>query len=578
MNDPLTGIGTKIPTVQTESARPDQVENHAGGFVFEVSPETRIRRFLILGTTGNTYYQTQKELTKDNADVVIDWATNRTHELVNLILEISEAGRAPKQNQAIFALAAASALGSVEDRQYARSVVPRVCRTLSTLYMYVMYYSQFRGWSRGSRRAVGSWFNEKSVDDLAYQVTKYRNRNGWTADDLLASAHPTIDEPSKNILYRWLTNSGGLSYEDRKKIASEWEAGRVWKRENAEFHEHDLLPNLVKGFISAQDATTVSVWVNLIENNYLSWEMLPDAALSEPAVWIALIEKGMPMTALVRQLPRLTNLGLFKLGSSLTATVVNQLTNQEKITKSRLHPVNVLLAQQTYASGYSVRGNSVWDPNTKIVDALDEAFYKAFGNVKPANKRTLNALDVSGSMGAQIGGLPITCRAAAGAMSLVTVATEPEVVTVGFTGGSRYSNRGLLGYASDLSNRERSQPLEVLNISARQRLDDVVRTIDRQDFGTTDCSLPMIWAKEQSLEFDTFLVWTDSETWHGRIHPFQALREYREASGIDARLVVCGMTATNFSIADPRDAGMLDVTGFDSAVPNLIADFSAGRV
>lgn len=33
-----------------------QVQNNAGGFVFEVSDETRIRRFLILGTTSATYY------------------------------------------------------------------------------------------------------------------------------------------------------------------------------------------------------------------------------------------------------------------------------------------------------------------------------------------------------------------------------------------------------------------------------------------------------------------------------------------------------------------------------------------
>lgn len=563
-NDPLTGIGTRVPTLQSESARQDQVQNHAGGFVFEVSPETRIRRFLILGTTGGTYYQGEKQLTKDNASIVIDWATNRTHELVDILTEISLGGRAPKQNPTIFALAAASALGDpLSGGKYARDAVPAVCRTLSHLYMYVMYYTQFRGWSRGSRRAVGSWFNEKPVDDLAYQVLKYRNRNGWTADDLLASAHPKTVDVTRNAFYNWITKSDRSDYD---------------------INSFGLLPELVNAFLAAQKATSVSEWVNLIGNSSLSWEMLPDVALKEPAVWAALIEKGMPMTALIRQLPRLTNLGLFKLGSSLTSTVVNQITNQEKLTKSRIHPVNLLIAQKTYAGGVSLKGSSTWDPSTKIVDALDAAFYKSFGNVEPANKRTLNALDVSGSMGAEISGLPISCREAAGAMSMVTVATEPETVTVGFTGGRgyNYSNQynpyATYGRQTFAEPEYKPNPLEVLNISARQRLDDVVRTIDRQDFGTTDCSLPMVWAKEQSLEFDTFLIWTDNETWAGRIHPFQALREYRQASGINARLIVCGMTATNFSIADPSDSGMLDVTGFDSAVPNLIADFSAGRI
>ena len=80
----------------------------------------------------------------------------------------------------------------------------------------------------------------------------------------------------------------------------------------------------------------------------------------------------------------------------------------------------------------------------------------------------------------------------------------------------------------------------------------------------------------RSLEVDTFVVYTDNETYAGRIHPHQALQQYRRETGIDARLVVVGMTATAFSIADPSDPGMLDVAGFDSAVPNLIGDFSRG--
>jgi 60 kDa SS-A/Ro ribonucleoprotein len=72
------------------------------------------------------------------------------------------------------------------------------------------------------------------------------------------------------------------------------------------------------------------------------------------------------------------------------------------------------------------------------------------------------------------------------------------------------------------------------------------------------------------------VIYTDNETWVGHTHPHQALRAYREKSGIPARLIVVGMTATECSIADPSDPGMLDVAGFDSAVPSLITDFSRG--
>ncbi len=72
------------------------------------------------------------------------------------------------------------------------------------------------------------------------------------------------------------------------------------------------------------------------------------------------------------------------------------------------------------------------------------------------------------------------------------------------------------------------------------------------------------------------MVYTGSETWAGAIHPVQALREYREKTGIAAKLVVVGMVSNGFSIADPDDGGMLDVVGFDAAAPAVNADFIRG--
>jgi 60 kDa SS-A/Ro ribonucleoprotein len=115
-----------------------------------------------------------------------------------------------------------------------------------------------------------------------------------------------------------------------------------------------------------------------------------------------------------------------------------------------------------------------------------------------------------------------------------------------------------------------------LTISPRQRLDDVLKTVDNLPFSGTDCALPMIWATENEVEVDTFVIYTDNETWAGNIHPFQALAEYRRKMGRQALLIVVGMTATGFTIADPNDPGMLDVVGFDTAAPQVMADFTRG--
>ena len=191
-----------------------------------------------------------------------------------------------------------------------------------------------------------------------------------------------------------------------------------------------------------------------------------------------------------------------------------------------------------------------------MVDALDRAFYAAFENVVPSGKRLLLGLDVSGSMGwGQVAGAPVTPREAATAMALVTLATEAKAEVVAF--------------------QDRLVPLA---LSSRQRLDDAVRATSGLPFGRTDCAQPMLYALERGLAVDAFVIYTDNETWAGAVHPSAALRCYREATGIAAKLVVVGLTSTGFTIADPADGGMLDVVGFDSAAPALIGDFVADRL
>jgi len=73
-------------------------------------------------------------------------------------------------------------------------------------------------------------------------------------------------------------------------------------------------------------------------------------------------------------------------------------------------------------------------------------------------------------------------------------------------------------------------------------------------------------------------VWTDNETWAGHAHPHEALAAYRQKTGIPARQQVIATTPTEFSIADPGDPGTLDVSGFDAAVPRLLADHSRGDI
>jgi 60 kDa SS-A/Ro ribonucleoprotein len=285
-------------------------------------------------------------------------------------------------------------------------------------------------------------------------------------------------------------------------------------------------------------------------------EAIPPEHLGSPEVWTALLE-DMPMTALVRTLATMTRVGVVAPGSTGTSEVVARLRDRDRIRKARVHPIALLAALRTYAAGRGIRGRHTWTPVTPIVDALDAAFYTAFENVEPTGKRMLLALDVSGSMAwGNVAGVPgLTPRDASAALTLVTAATETRYEVVGFC------NR-----------------LKPLSISSRQRLDGAVRTVSNLPFGSTDCAQPMLYALDNEREIDAFVIYTDSETWAGAMHPVQALRAYRRASGIDARIVVVGMVSNGFSIADPQDPGMLDVVGFDTATPQLVSDFARGAL
>jgi 60 kDa SS-A/Ro ribonucleoprotein len=524
MQDPLSTINTR-ETPQSQAARADQVENSAGGFVFGLDDRARALRFLILGTEGGTYYTSERELTKDNAGVILRLAENDGEWLVDLIRDVSLNGRAPKQNATLLALAACAGSADEATRRAACAAIPAVCRTGTMLFIFCRYVEQFRGWGRALRRSIGSWYQERPVGSLAYQAVKYRQREGWSHRDLLRLSHPEAlpDELSRRALYDWIVRGTA----------------------------DDELPLMVQTHRRAMEATTVSVWAECAA--FLPWEALPDEALKHREVWEAMLPDMGP-TALIRNLGRLTNLGVIAPLGGQTKTVVDKLTDAELLQKGRVHPLQVLVAASIYGSGHGLRGSQSWQPNNQVVGALTEAFYMAFGAVEPAGKRTLLGLDVSGSMASgSVAGSPLRPYEAEGAMAMLAMRTEPEVYPMAFSSG-----------------------FVALPLTATQRLDDVLRLMGNMPFESTDCSVPMRWAERERVPVDTFIVYTDNETWSGREHPFQALRRYRDSMGIAARLIVVGMTSTGFTIADPTDRGMLDVVGFDTAAPNVMAGFSRG--
>jgi len=321
---------------------------------------------------------------------------------------------------------------------------------------------------------------------------------------------------------------------------------------------------------TVKQTTDERLILRMIREQGLVREHIPTNWLNNPAVWEALLER-MPLMAMVRNLGKMSTVGLLAPMSEGAKTVCGRLRDSEYIRRSRMHPFGLLLAQTTYSAGQGFRGHLTWNTVPQVVDALQDAFYGAFEYVEPTGKNFLLGLDISGSMGfrgfeymGSINNTHIKAYQAAACMALVQMQTEEWCYPVAFSAPPRSSRGWNYGI----------EPMT--GFSKAKRLDDAVNEMMKYPVGGTDCSLPMIYATENKLPVDTFIIYTDNETWAGKVHPSKALENYRQAMGRDAKLIVCAMTATNYSVADPSDSGMLDIVGFDASCPKIITEFSRG--
>ncbi|CAG2223602.1 SSA2 [Mytilus edulis] len=473
----------------------DQVVNSTGGFVYSVNDLTRVLRFLCLGTEGGSYYAKEPELKRENIQCIDRLIMNgRGTEVVDLIYTVSTEGRACKQGPTLYALAICSRCNDSKTKTAAYKILGSVCRIPTHLFEFVKY------------------------------CEKESSGTGW------GRAH-------RVAIGKW-----------------------IWQVQIVCTLEDDSVQG-VKSFLDAVEEakkctkSDIDKLRALIIEHELVREHVPTGLLDSKEVWDTLL-RLMPMMAMIRNLGKMSTLGLLDSGSFGETLVVSKLTNQGMLKSARIHPFSLLVAWNQYKAGRGSKGKLSWSVNDNITKALEDAFYKAFKNVPPTGKRYLLAVDVSGSMQTPvIGSSEIEAFEASAAMMLLTARTEENFEVIAFS----------KGYTK-------------LDINRVDTLNTVLKKCSNLPFSGTDCSMPMLYAIDHKKKFDVFIVYTDSETYHGKMHPSEALKQYREYAKIhDARLIVVGMVSNGFSIADPNDPFMMDVVGFDTAAPKAMSNFVMGK-
>ena len=563
--------GQLVPIKGRES---DMKANRGGGVGFIRGDKEYLESVLILGTNKNTYYATARELTQEAIDFVKKLLADKKGKLIlDTVKSVYENGRAAKQDPTFFVLALACASDDVEIRRGAYNLVSTL-RTFSQLYTWKGYQKKVlntKGCGKLAKSAFRKLLTDMTPMNLAYQATKYPQRTvgteRWGFDDLVKCAHTKGSTLGPE--HEFVIHFAVKGYDSAMKFATD---------------KGLPMDNVVVQYVSAVNACktmqlsddNTQLLLTLVYDHKLPREVMPTWALGRKEVWEALLMGKemkwvtMPMTALIRNLAVMTVRGLFSDNQSPAKELVcKHLLNMQVLKKNRIHPVQLLVAYLTYKQGRGDKGSLTWVPDSDVLKALHDAIDLSFGTIEPTGLRIMHGLDGSPSMTSPIPCLPQLTSSTAVAI-MAKIFSKSEVAgTQDFaffsSQGSSYGTSGL----------------KPVHIDSKDTIETLTQKAQLAQWGGTDCALPILSAidqyKKTKKAYDAFVIYTDNDTNSRSMHPAQALKQYRELTGINAKLVVVATYPNSVTIADPADGGMMDISGFDTHAPRIMHEFLSGK-
>ena len=499
-------------------------KGRAGGLVFKADLWQVLRRCLLIGTAQPTYYADKKELSDDFVDVLLKAIEEDPQRVATEIVYASD-GRAINNSTPIYALTLLSMGESPAAKKAFEEIFPQVIRTASHFYEWLNYTKSVRGFGKIIRQAGQNWLSRENVKELAYQLLKYQQRNGFSHRDVLRLFHVKPVSEDHNRLFEWVIKGWDSLPEE---IPSEAMA-QIWWYEWLKRNPDKTPEAISKGHLTHEMAAPVG------EMGVTAWQLLFNE---------------MPIGALLRNLGSLTEIGVLEVSATKNIKRVEEVLNsKDRLRKGRIHPIDVLKALKTYSSGGKLgRSKKTWTPVSRIVDILEKALELSFDVTEATGKVFLHAVDISGSMSyGVVDSMGLSCCEIATTMALVTAKAE--------------KNYAIRGFSTEFID---------LKIQASDSFSSAIAKASNQNYGGTDASVAYDWAIKERFKADIICFWTDSESWAGRLTPSQALAQYREKVNPHVKAVYITLAPYGISLADPEDPLSWDLGGFDPGIPRLL--------
>lgn len=510
----------------------EMTQGRSGGWMFKADIWQLLRRCLLIGTANGAYYAGKHELTQEFVDVIQEAIKINPRRVAGEIRYASD-GRSINNSTPIFALVLLSMGETPEAKQAFIETFPKVVRTGSHFYEWLNYTKAMRGFGKIIREVGKAWLSNEDVKELAYQLLKYQQRQGFSSRDALRLFHVKPPTTDHDLLFNWVMNGwdelpSGIPSEALKQIWwYEW-----LKRHPDKTHK-------------------------AISQGRLTHEMAAPVGKMDKKAWQLLFNE-MPVGAMLRNLGSLTELGVLTANERQNIErVAKVLNNREHLRKGRIHPIDVLKALKTYQSGGHLgKSKKTWTPVPRIVDILETAVELSFDVIEPTNKVFLHAVDISGSMSwTTVSSIGLTCCEIATVMALVTAKAEKNYVIRGF-----------------------STEFIDLGITAKDSFKTAMQKANNHNFGGTDASVAYHWMIRHKFKADLICFWTDNETWAGSKHTSRALAEYRQKINPKIKGVYITLAPYNITLVDPNDDNSWDIAGFDPGTPRLIQLLAKGEL
>jgi hypothetical protein len=181
---------------------PGQIANNAGGYSFPLPLEQEWMRYLIIGSKADngSFYQCGGAIATTISRCIMAAVSSPAtcEHMIRDIVDVSVNARAPKQEMTMMSLAAAIVFPPDNTcKAQALAAINQVCRIPTHLFMMVQYIRDLsqdkknpgKGFGKGVRRALTEYYTSRGGLELAVLVTKYKNREGWTHEDLISLLH-----------------------------------------------------------------------------------------------------------------------------------------------------------------------------------------------------------------------------------------------------------------------------------------------------------------------------------------------------------------------------------------------------